>query len=147
MTLRCRRCNRPLKDTESQRIGMGRVCRQKTFAEKDPDHLPLFREMTEMIATRHNVPINPQLPDDFDCTDNRSRPGSHLKWWNRPYIETETWKEGHSCPREKWFTSWPSGTRYDVRCLDGGAWDRPTCWGMFGTLEEALACARTTANS
>lgn len=101
------------------------------------------KETTEMITTRHAIPINPKLPAKFDCTANEQRPPSHRRWWNRPYIETYTWEEGHSCPREKWFASWPSGTRYDVRCLDGGAWDRPTCWGMFKTLEEAIACARS----
>ena len=32
---------------------------------------------------------------------------------------------------------WPEGKRYDVYCLNGGAWDRPTAKGKYGTLEEA----------
>lgn len=106
------------------------------------------------------VLIDPKLPPSFDNTANEDRPASHQKWWRRPYIETvsvedcdryyadrtdewaekgrEYWAEG----RPKWIAAWPFGTRYDVRCLDGGAWDRSTCWGMFATLDEAVACAK-----
>lgn len=95
------------------------------------------------------VPINPKLPKNFSCTPNEQRPPSHRRWWHRPYIETFTWNDfalglPEDVERERrqgWYDAWPSGTRYDVRCLDGGAWDRPTCWGMFATLEEAQACA------
>jgi len=105
------------------------------------------------------VPINPKLPRRFSDTPNDARPASHDRWWNQPYIETETveqldamyagrtddyaeaGRKRWAANREKWLAAWPSGTRYDVRCLDGGAWDRPTCWGMFATLDEAIACA------
>lgn len=40
--------------------------------------------------------------------------------------------------KAQWFATWPTGTRYEVRCLDGGAWDRSTGWGMVGSLEEAI---------
>jgi len=105
---------------------------------------------------KHTVPVNPKLPPRFDDTPNQDRPPSHMLWWNRPYIQTFTWEEmrplGQSglCPRTpasieadriEWFKAWPSGTRYDVRCLDGGAWDRPTWWGSFATIDEAIACA------
>ncbi len=44
--------------------------------------------------------------------------------------------------KAEWFRKWPSGTRYVVRCLDGGAWDRSTDWGMVASLEDAIAkCA------
>ena len=42
----------------------------------------------------------------------------------------------------KWLEAWPTGNRFDTYCLDGGAWDRPTAWGKFGTLEEAIQCAK-----
>jgi hypothetical protein len=105
------------------------------------------------------VLINPRLPKDFDNTSNDWRPASHQKWWGLPYIETmsvEDWdhyyaertdewaKEGRELwaeRRHEWLAAWPSGTRFDVRCLDGGAWDRSTCWGMFATLSEAIECA------
>jgi hypothetical protein len=44
--------------------------------------------------------------------------------------------------RDSWFDAWPTGFRYDVRCLDGGAWDRSTNYGMFATFEEALKLAK-----
>lgn len=106
------------------------------------------------------IPVNPVLPKNFSDTPNEERPASHEIWWDRPYIQTTTveeldaeyanrtddyaeearraWVGG----RLTWMKAWPSGTRYAVRCLDGGAWDRPTCWGMFGTLEDALVCAK-----
>lgn len=106
------------------------------------------------------IPVNPKLPAGFDSTPNQDRPDSHRKFYGWPYIVTETaerlesrlndaadkyaqvrrdyWEhEG----RAKWFKDWPSGTRYEVRCLDGGAWDRSTCWGSFASLEAAVECA------
>jgi hypothetical protein len=98
------------------------------------------------------IPINPKLPRDFDDWPNDLRPRSHRKWWNRPYIQTVTWEQMKPRNpemvgefRDRWFAAWPSGTRYDVRCLDGGAWDRSTNWGSFATLDEALACASSGA--
>lgn len=107
------------------------------------------------------IPVNPKLPRNFDGTRNEERPKSHQPWWNLPYIQTTSvesldaqyasrtddyadearaaWVEG----RKTWMQAWPTGTRYDVRCLDGGAWDRPTAWGMFQTLEQAIECAKT----
>lgn len=107
------------------------------------------------------VLINPAQPKMFDSTPNEDRPASQAKWWSLPYIVTETvesldamyanrtdeyaeagrshWVDG----RINWMEAWPSGTRYETRCLDGGAWDRSTSWGMFATIEEALTCAKT----
>lgn len=95
-------------------------------------------------STSNRVPINPVLPKNFSNTPNGARPASHLRWWNRPFIQTYTTDDmcRTDADRARWLKAWPSGTRYDVRCLDGGAWDRPTCWGMFNTLDEAMQCAR-----
>ena len=113
------------------------------------------------------VPVDPELPEGFDNTANFERPESHRVWWYRPFIitdqwEPETWEQyrerlagygyepDHTpeswaqmqAERERgWYESFPSGVRYDVRCLDGGAWDRSTWWGSFGSLEEARDCA------
>lgn len=57
-------------------------------------------------------------------------------------LAEEVRKQWTDSGRAQWMEAWPSGIRYDVRCLDGGAWDRSTSWGMFATLEEALACIR-----
>ena len=83
---------------------------------------------------RDGVAINPELPANFSSTANETRPPRHRQWWDVPYIEV--YHDDHP----QFVQHWKGNTRYDVRCLDGGAWDRPTCWGMFSTLEEALAC-------
>jgi hypothetical protein len=108
------------------------------------------------------VLIDPTLPRNFDNTPNEKRPDTQARWWGFPFVRTmtvEEWdsfyakrtdehddagrKEWNEKGRAAWLAAWPSGTRYETRCLDGGAWDRSTSWGMFGTLEEAVACAKT----
>jgi hypothetical protein len=96
----------------------------------------------------NGVLVNPTLPKAFDNTPNERRPSSHRKWWNRPFIltqgvpsQTDPEAINGDSLRRRWIESWPSGTRYDVRCLDGGAWDRSTCWGSFATIDMALTCA------
>lgn len=107
------------------------------------------------------VPVNPRLPEDFNSTPNEDRPASHRKYWDVPYITTtsaEDWERIDTAAtdeyaeqrrqrwadegRAKWFEAWPGGTRYDVHCLDGGAWDRATSWGCFATVAEAVACSK-----
>jgi hypothetical protein len=83
------------------------------------------------------IAVNPKLGVSFDDTPNDARSDRQRAWWDRPYIETETGTG------PEWLKAWPSGMRYDVRCLDGGAWDRSTCWGMAATLEEAVRIAKT----
>lgn len=118
------------------------------------------------------IPVNPTLRPGFDDTDNAERDPQETKdWWGVPYIITnngsresysghikrmtgygyarseldteETFLESQEKQRKSWLEAWPEGTRYDVSCLDGGAWDRSTSWGMFKTLNEALAEAKT----
>jgi len=131
-----------------------------------------FSEIVGYLEGAHHpvngIPVNPNLPEDFDNTDNESRPVSHQRWWHKPYILTDEWKgesweqyrdrlalggyepdhtpeawaELQADMKAKWFESFPSGVRYEVRCLDGGSWDRSTWWGNFATLEQALECAR-----
>jgi len=48
-------------------------------------------------------------------------------------------KEGY----EQWLKWWPEGVRYDVRILDGGAWDRTTNKGHFNNLDEAIEYAKS----
>jgi hypothetical protein len=110
------------------------------------------------------VLIDPKLPRNFDISPNENRPASHAKWWGFPFIVTTTvarldafyaqrtdeyaeaqrkhWEEN----RPKWLEAWPTGTSYEVCCLDGDAWDRATSWGEFATVEEAVLCAKTGAN-
>ena len=120
--------------------------------------IPITQQLAEDAARCEaaGVPFNPELPPRFDDTPNDRRPPSHQSWWHRPFIQTytvDTWeahyaalaeearKQWADSGRANWIEAWPSGIRYDVRCLDGGAWDRSTSWGMFASLEEALSCA------
>jgi len=44
---------------------------------------------------------------------------------------------------KSWCEHWgDDGIRYDVRILDGGAWDRTTNKGNYKTLEEAMEVAK-----
>lgn len=117
-----------------------------------------------------DIPVNPELPEGFEETPNDGRPESHRVWWYRPFIRTddyetrykgtytdyksrmenivdeidseEVYNQKQEENRRKWFDAFPTGIRYNVRCLDGGAWDRSTNHGDYGSLEEAEAKAR-----
>lgn len=121
------------------------------------------------------IPIDPILRDEFDVTDNDERPQMEINdWWDKPYIRTDTWGDDEETyeeyfgrsqgvykftpesreewatriqkQKENWLKSFPSGTRYMVRCLDGGAWDRSTNKGSYPTLDEALQIAKRIKN-
>ena len=125
------------------------------------EHRP---EVQECI---HGIPINPNLRSGFDDTANDDRDPLEISdWWGRPFIRTESWddnaeswashvkrlkqypsieiieKEVYEAQqiesKKGWLGSFPTGIRYEIRCLDGGGWDRSTLWGMVGSLEEAM---------
>lgn len=123
-----------------------------------------YRNQTEWVD---EIPINPELRSGFDCTPNYERDDREIAdWWGKPYIRTDQWiNESYSdyCTRvnlkertqseaqflaqqkinrDQWYAAWPEGTRYDVRVLDGGAWDRSTSKGAFATLGDAIAAAK-----
>lgn len=110
-------------------------------------------------------PLNPILRTCFDVTPNDLREDIELvNWWGKPYIKTDThtiesyaeyksrvsdYEDFDIQPetqfnaeqierRKKWLKAWPSGTRYEARCLNGGAWDRSSSLGMCSTLEQAI---------
>lgn len=58
-------------------------------------------------------------------------------------LTRQQWEQEQEEQRLDWFTWFPDGIRYEVRCLDGGCWDRSTTWGVFATLGEAINCANT----
>jgi hypothetical protein len=116
--------------------------------------------------------INPKLPKHFfDCDNSLRSPSELKKFWQVPiilteeYLEDDTWADyqertaGNTADdvakteadfnkwiqekKESWFKHFPTGTAYRVYCLDGGAWDRPTEWGTFSSLEEAKECCLT----
>ena len=107
--------------------------------------------------------IDPEVPEWMDNKDIEDRSETHIKkWWGRAYIRTQEYTEDtyiDYCERmgdykeleteeefntrrkkskEQWFNHWKGGTRYDVRILDGGAWDRTTNKGSFDNLDEAI---------
>ncbi len=115
--------------------------------------------------------INPILPDEFDVTAHEDRDEDMNWWWNKPYIvieeltqeswiehyyrlknefdwsdekigSKEDWENQNERTKKNWLETWPTGFRYNVRCLDGGAWDRSTNKGMFATFEAAIDIAK-----
>lgn len=63
-------------------------------------------------------------------------------WGNTKIKDRKTWETEREERRKNWYGAFPSGTRYWVQCLDGGAWDRPTEYEVFGSLDEAMDYAR-----
>lgn len=108
--------------------------------------------------------------DFINTPNNHREPLEIEDWWELPYIESISWEQAESLRRSfqanyrafgdglngelsqeeaeaqidayrvSFFEQNPSGTKYTVHCLDGGAWDRPTLWGVFSTLDEAINC-------
>lgn len=105
---------------ETHSSALERLAREHGHASWDA----LLRTAASVRRTPGGLPIDPSLPDDFDSTPNEARSKAQLdRWWNRPYVLTR------------------GGEQYEVRCLDGGAWDRSTWYGCASTLEEADAIA------
>ncbi|POD71178.1 hypothetical protein BKM17_23070 [Pseudomonas syringae group genomosp. 3] len=122
-------------------------------------HRPQYCEMVG-----NGYPLNPFLREDFSRTSNDHREPLEIEdWWDRPYLESCTWQESEAHLRKfqqsrenvpspeqaeaevekhkaSFFSSNPTGIEYTVNCLDGGAWDRPSIWGVFPTLDEAISC-------
>lgn len=71
------------------------------------------------------LPLDPILPDGFYQTPNDERSAEELElWWERPYVCTQ--EDGS----------------LDVRCLEGGCWDRPTFYGRVANMPEAHELAK-----
>lgn len=71
-----------------------------------------------------NLPLDPELPPMFFNTPNENRTHEELEtWWDRPFASTLE-----------------DGT-FDVYCLHGGAWDRPSWLGNASTLDAAAELA------
>jgi hypothetical protein len=72
----------------------------------------------------NQIPLDPTLPESFDNTPNEERGKDELDcWWDHPFAITT-----------------PDG-KFDVRCLNGGAWDRSTWLGRADTYDEACKLA------
>lgn len=113
------------------------------------------------------VLINPELPEDFHNTPNDERSELENKlWWDVSFIVVDEFQPPDNSyaeyterlgsqsesedefnariakTKKNWDDSFPDGKRYTVYCLDGGAWDRPTWWGGFPGLDQAIECAK-----
>lgn len=128
----------------------------------------MSQRKSELPQTYKGILVNPRLPEDFDELAHEDREQAQVDtWWDRPFIRTETvadvvafsfaaegaFREARPSLakseedlaehitrlRENFLEKYPDGVRYEVRCLDGGAWDRSTCWGYAGSLEGAEA--------
>ncbi|MGL5303251.1 MAG: hypothetical protein ACRC9M_06575 [Aeromonas sp.] len=102
-------------------------------------------------AVVDGVIINPALRPGFDDTPHEDRCElEEADWWGVPYIEIISFDlmrgtlagEELRSAKEAWLSMWPDGNRYEVRCLDGGAWDRSTNKGAFASLSAAIAVAK-----
>ncbi len=86
----------------------------------------LRRAIERTAGPPMDLPMDPELPPDFYNTPNEDRPESEIAdWWERPY----------ACSRE-------DGS-FEVCCLDGGAWDRPTFYGIAPDIPAACELARS----
>lgn len=110
--------------------------------------------------------INPDQRWDFDITPNEDRPEKEINdWFNVMYIRTQgfirdtyleyiertgetiskqEWTNKREQEKERWYKWYPTGYRYNVRCLDEGAWDRSTNLGAFPSLEGAIEFIEST---
>ncbi|CAM5289122.1 hypothetical protein ATER59S_00509 [Aquamicrobium terrae] len=74
----------------------------------------------------NRIPLDPKLPKAFNATPNDARSKAQLdQWWDRPYGLTL------------------SDGRIEVRCLNGGAWDRSTHLGVAENYDVACALAES----
>jgi hypothetical protein len=117
------------------------------------------------------VLVGPALPAEFEDPDNQQHTEVQIsRWWNRPFIERSIWdgpyglEAGHrngqaalaqilpelavrdveeyiAALKGFWFSDWPAGVRYEVRCFDGAAPGCVTSWGTFISMSETLDCA------
>lgn len=135
------------------------------------DYLPEHYPENQTCEVAQGIFVNPNLRSDFDYTPNTEREELETEhWYGRVYIVTDEYNsetysefvvrmtsydsdykpesehdfnERTQKLKEAWFKAYPTGTRYEVRCLTGGAWDRSSSQGMFGSLEEAVKKATT----
>jgi len=72
----------------------------------------------------NQIPLDPALPAHFFDLPNEERSKEELDaWWDHPFGQTR------------------EGGMIDVRCLNGGAWDRPMWLGQAATYDEACELA------
>lgn len=75
-------------------------------------------------AVINGVPVNPANPPARDLSNERRTQQELMLWWRQPYL---TWN--------------PIANTWEIRCLDGGAHDRPTFNGSHPELAKAIEAA------
>jgi hypothetical protein len=91
---------------------------------------PTDEELIQRFLATAGIPVDPMLPEHWDCTMNGDRPKCHWLLMDKPYIQTITR-----------FGNDPDCVQYEVRKFDALCWDRSTWYGSFRTLDEATAKA------
>lgn len=87
--------------------------------------MELHKNLALTSDDKFELIVDPLLPKDFDNTPNEERSEAQItRWWLRPFAN-----------------SLPHGG-FEVRCLDGGAWDRATFYGVAQSLDDAKTLAR-----
>jgi hypothetical protein len=94
----------------------------KTNAKNDN---AAHQKMVDMfLSAPGGVPVDPQLPADFDACDHADRPKCYLAIWGRPFVVTN------------------AAGAFDVRVLDNGAHDRSRWLATFDNVAAAVEFAR-----
>lgn len=109
----------------------------REFFDATPNDL---RERLEVLdwSGKPYIVTQPYSPVDASYTDHVDRLLAHS--FALDDIETEEkFNQRLAKYKESWFEAFPSGIRYEARCLDGGAWDRSSSKGMFSTLDLAVS--------
>ncbi|EQB8044673.1 hypothetical protein ACV1CZ_20010 [Aeromonas caviae] len=78
----------------------------------------------ELSGVIDGIPVNPAVPPARDIPNEERSVEELMFWWRQPFLEWH--KNGH----------------WEIRCLDGGAWDRPSFLGDHQELASALALAK-----
>lgn len=70
------------------------------------------------------IPVNPANPPARDIKNDERETEELILWWRQPYLE------------------WNKNGFWEIRCLDGGAWDRPSFLDQHKQLAGALELAK-----
>jgi hypothetical protein len=93
---------------------------------------PTDEELVQRFLAEGGVPLDPILPENWDCTPNQSRPACHWLLKGKPYVKTIVRNNGA-----------PDSVQYEVRMFDGKCWDRSTWFGSYRSPVEAKAKAES----
>lgn len=84
----------------------------------------LAMEPAALSGVIEGIPVNPTEQPARNIANERRSAQELMLWWRQPFI------------------IWNSRGQWEVRCLDGGAWDRPTFIGSHEELTGALDLAK-----